>query len=276
MSELTIARYFDVRETTDDASTTAVWTAQHDRPHFLVSEGAAYQVSLADTWDDVREAQRLRFQVFKSEYGAVMSGGTQGVDDDKFDAYCDHLIVRCAQTQDIVGTYRVLLPEQAKRIGRYYSQGEFFMPRIERQLSDVVELGRSCVHIDHRNGAVIMLLWSAIARYMRHHGHRYLIGCASVSMRDGGIQAASLWDQFKSSCLVDPMLEAFPKNRLQLDEISRSEPAFVPPLIRGYLRLGAKVCGEPNWDPDFNTADFLMLMDLEQIDPRYARHFGLS
>ncbi len=275
MSELTIARYFDTREPADDAPTTAVWTAQPHRLHFPVSEGAAYQVSLADAGDEVREAQRLRFQVFKREYSAVMSGGTQGIDDDEFDAYCDHLIVRCAQTQDIVGTYRVLLPEQAKRIGRYYSQGEVFMPRIERQLSDVVELGRSCVHVDHRNGAVIMLLWSAIARYMRHHGHRYLIGCASVSMRDGGIQAALLWDQFKSSCLVDPMLEAFPKNRLQLDEISRSEQAVVPPLIRGYLRLGAKVCGEPNWDPDFNTADFLMLMDLEQIDPRYARHFGL-
>lgn len=274
MSELAIARYFDTRDSVEHSSD-RVTLVDQPRPHFPVAEGAAYQVTLADSWEDIREAQRLRFQVFQSEYGAVMSTASEQIDEDEFDAYCDHLIVRCVRTQEIVGTYRVLLPEQAKRLGRYYSQGEFFMLRIERQLHNIVELGRSCVHVDHRNGAVIMLLWSAIARYMRHYGHQYVIGCASVSMRDGGAQAASLWDQFQSTCLVESVLEAFPKHRLQLETIARSGDVDVPPLIRGYLRLGAKVCGEPNWDPDFNTADFLMLMDIQQIDPRYARHFGL-
>jgi len=274
MSELTVAQYFNVLDSVENPPDRVALTEER-RPHFPAVEGAVYQVSLADSWDDVREAQRLRFQIFKSEYGAAMSMASENLDEDEFDSYCDHLIVRCVRTQEIVGTYRILLPRQARRIGRYYSQGEFFMLRIERQLHNVVELGRSCVHVDHRNGAVIMLLWSAIARYMRHYGHRYLIGCASVSMRDGGVQAATLWDQFQSTCLVEPMLEAFPKHRMQMEGIARSDRVTIPPLIRGYLRLGARVCGEPNWDPDFNTADFLMLMDLQQIDPRYARHFGL-
>lgn len=94
-------------------------------------------------------------------------------------------------------------------------------------------------------------------------------------MRDGGALAASLWGQFRQDAMVDPMLEAFPKHPLQLDEIPRLAKVEVPPLIRGYLRIGARICGEPNWDPDFNSADFLMLLDLQKIDPRYGKHFGL-
>ncbi|MEY3931950.1 MAG: hypothetical protein RLZZ259_832, partial [Pseudomonadota bacterium] len=161
-------------------------------------------------------------------------------------------------------------------IGRYYSQSEFFMTRIERQIPNLVELGRSCVDPEHRNGAVIMLLWSAIIRYMRHHNRRHLIGSASVSMRDGGTQAASLWNRFRSESMVDSLLEAFPKHPLALSRIPVDTKVQEPALIRGYLKIGAKVCGEPSWDPDFNTADFLLLMDLQSMHPRYARHFGLE
>lgn len=235
-----------------------------------------YQVSLAEVTDDVRQAQHLRRAVFGAEYGASFLGADNQLDQDEFDVVCDHIIVRCRRTSEVVGTYRILLPQTAQAVGRYYSQGEFFMSRLERQLPGVAELGRSCVHPEHRNGAVIMLLWSAIARYMRWHQCTHLIGCASVSMRDGGVQAASLWDRFRAEFLIDPILEAFPKHPLPLDAIVRDSDAAPPPLMRAYLRVGARVCGEPSWDPDFNTADFLMLLDLSRIDPRYARHFGLS
>ncbi len=189
---------------------------------------------------------------------------------------CDHIIVRCHQTSEVVGTYRVLLPQSAARLGRYYSQNQFFMSRLQRQIPGAAELGRSCVHPDHRSGAVIMMLWSAIARYMRWKKCTHLIGCASVSMRDGGVQAASLWDRFCEEVMIDPTLEAYPKHPLPLRTIERNSASAPPPLMRGYLRVGARVCGEPSWDPDFNTADFLMLLDLSRVDPRYARHFGLT
>ena len=258
------------------AGFTPSWVSPASAPNFCAAKGSSYEVGLAHSQDDVREAQRLRYEVFKREYGARFIDSAAGLDTDSFDPYCDHLIVRSKGTGEVVGTYRVLLPEQAHHIGRYYSQSEFFMTRIERQIPNLVELGRSCVDPEHRNGAVIMLLWSAIFRYMRHHNRRYLIGCASVSMRDGGTQAASLWNRFRSESMVDSLLEAFPKHPLALSRIPVDTKAQEPALIRGYLKIGAKVCGEPSWDPDFNTADFLLLMDLQSMHPRYARHFGLE
>ena len=258
------------------AGFTPSWVSPASAPNFCAAKGSSYEVGLAHSQDDVREAQRLRYEVFKREYGARFIDSAAGLDTDSFDPYCDHLIVRSKGTGEVVGTYRVLLPEQAHHIGRYYSQSEFFMTRIERQIPNLVELGRSCVDPEHRNGAVIMLLWSAIIRYMRHHNRRHLIGCASVSMRDGGTQAASLWNRFRSESMVDSLLEAFPKHPLALSRIPVDTKAPEPALIRGYLKIGAKVCGEPSWDPDFNTADFLLLMDLQSMHPRYARHFGLE
>ena len=258
------------------AGFTPSWVSPASAPNFCAAKGSSYEVGLAHSQDDVREAQRLRYEVFKREYGARFIGSAAGLDTDSFDPYCDHLIVRSKGTGEVVGTYRVLLPEQAHHIGRYYSQSEFFMTRIERQIPNLVELGRSCVDPEHRNGAVIMLLWSAIIRYMRHHNRRHLIGCASVSMRDGGTQAASLWNRFRSESMVDSLLEAFPKHPLALSRIPVDTKVQEPALIRGYLKIGAKVCGEPSWDPDFNTADFLLLMDLQSMHPRYARHFGIE
>jgi putative hemolysin len=255
-------------------SSNAVLLRAHPSAGHQSSEDRLYHVGLAESADEVREAQRLRFQVFQAEYGARFVSDRLGLDVDEFDRYCQHLIVRSSDTGEVVGTYRILTPENAARIGRYYCEGEFFMTRLTRQTRRIVELGRSCVHPAHRTGSVIMLLWGGIFRFMREHGYSHLIGCASVSMRDGGATAASLWDQFSASKMVDPSLECFPKTPLSLDRISRADSAEAPALIRAYLRVGARVCGEPNWDPDFNTADFVMLLGLDSMNPRYLRHFS--
>ncbi len=259
-------------ESSSSSSNAALLRARPVRPH-QQSEDRLYQVGLAESIDEIREAQRLRFQVFQAEYGARFSSEGLGLDVDEFDAYCQHLIVRSTETGEVVGTYRILTPENAARIGRYYCEGEFFMTRLTRQTPRLVELGRSCVHPAHRTGPVIMLLWGGIFRFMREHRYSHLIGCASVSMRDGGGVAASLWDQFGASKMVDSTLECFPKTPLNLGRISRAA-AEAPPLIRAYLRVGARICGEPNWDPDFNTADFVMLLGLGSMNPRYLRHFS--
>jgi putative hemolysin len=271
MSQLNIQRYLD--QAKPDQFRPA-WLSNKKELYFPFAKSSSYRVDLACNIEELREAQRLRFNVFHDEFGAVFSTREQGMDIDTFDEYCDHLIVRHVSSGCVVGTYRLLLPMQAKRIGRYYSQSEFYMIRIERQISGLVELGRSCVHADHRNGPVINLLWAAIARYMRHYQCTHLIGCASVSMRDGGATAAALWEQFQCGALIDPVLEAFPRHPLPVDQIECAQSVQVPPLIRGYLKLGAQICAAPNWDPDFNTADFLMLLDLSKMNPRYARHFG--
>lgn len=253
----------------------ATFGADRNPALFEPKNSSAYCVTLASGIEDLREAQRLRYDVFSSEYGVCFRASGPKLDEDEFDAYCKHIIAREQSSQQVVGTYRVLLPEQAKLLGRYYSEGEFYMTRIRRQLGRLAELGRSCVHVEHRTGAVILLLWSAIIRLMRQHHCSHAIGCASVSMRDGGTRAATLWNHFQDGFLVDPLLESFPKNKLPLGVLALEKQVLVPPLVRGYLKVGARVCGEPNWDPDFNTADFLMLLDLSGMNPRYARHFGI-
>lgn len=235
-----------------------------------------YLLSLACSLDEVREAQRLRYRIFTEEYQATIRTRIPGVDEDFYDSFCDHLLVRDAQSMEVVGTYRILPPEQARKLGGYYSESEFFINRLQTLRNSMVELGRSCVHEDHRNGGVIMLLWSGIAQYMQHYGYRHLIGCASVSMRDGGKAAATLWDRLSEKSLAAPDALGFPKHPLPLDTLDRVEDVVEPPLIKGYVRVGAKICSAPSWDPDFNTADFLMLLSLDQMAPRYARHFGLA
>jgi putative hemolysin len=235
------------------------------------AQAPSLEVCLAKTAAEVLEAQKLRFNIFSEEYGADL--GSNGIDHDVFDAYCDHLLVRNSQTGEVVGTYRILAPENAARLKCWYSETEFFMNRIERLRKTTVEVGRSCVHPDYRNGAAIMLLWSGIAQYMKLGGYKHLIGCASVSLRDGGHQAASLFKQLEPH-LAEASCQVFPKNRLPVERLRCDVEIEPPPLVKGYLRLGAVVCGEPAWDPDFNTADFMMLLSIDRMSPRYARHFG--
>lgn len=229
------------------------------------------EVKLATSPAEVLEAQRLRFNIFSEEYGAML--GNSGIDHDVFDAFCDHLLVRDADTQEVVGTYRILPPENASKLNCWYSETEFFMNRIERLRQSTVEVGRSCVHPDYRSGAAIMMLWSGIAQYMKLGGYKHLIGCASVSLRDGGHQAASLFKKLEPY-LAPADCQVFPKNRLPIERFNSDVDIDPPPLVKGYLRLGAKVCGDPAWDPDFNTADFMMLLSIDGMSQRYARHFG--
>jgi putative hemolysin len=230
------------------------------------------QVAWARDDDALRDAQRLRYRVFSEEMGARLSGPA-GLDVDAFDAYCDHLLVRDLDTLQVVGTYRVLPPHQAARIGRLYAESEFDVSRLTHLRPKLVEVGRSCVHPDYRNGAVIMSLWGGLAAYMMQNGYETMLGCASVGMIDGGHYAANLYTSLPAEALTAPEYRAFPHTPLPVEELRTGANVSPPPLVKGYLRLGAKICGAPAWDPDFNTADFLTLFRLSEINARYARHF---
>lgn len=228
-------------------------------------------VGFARTQSDIIEAQRLRYRVFAGEMGANLPSRTPGVDHDIYDPYCRHLVVRDTQSGEIVGTYRILSPENARQIG-YYSENEFDLTRLQHLRSRLVEIGRSCVHPDYRTGATITLLWAGLAEYMTEGGYDYLMGCASISMADGGHAAASLYNRLAEH-LGPAEYRVFPRCPLPLAALQNDLPAETPPLIKGYLRAGAWICGEPAWDPDFNTADLPILMPMAKVANRYAKHY---
>ena len=240
-------------------------------------EHGALSVSWAKHGDEIRQAQRLRFRVFADEMGARLSTTVPGHDIDLFDNYCEHLLVRDQVTREVVGTYRLLTPAQAIRVGSTYSDTEFDLTRLRSLRERMVELGRSCVHPDHRHGGVIMTLWGALAEFMVRNKLDTMIGCASIPMLHNGIVsgdvAASIWQQLKSTHLAPIEHPARPRLPLPVERLNSSLEVEPPALIKGYLRLGAKVLGAPAWDPDFNTADLPMMMRIQDLPGRYRKHF---
>jgi putative hemolysin len=225
---------------------------------------ARYSLVLATDDAAVRAAQRLRHTVFATELGAVLHAAVPDVDSDEFDKHCDHLIVRENTTSAVVGTYRMLPPGRTDRL---YTDGEFHLGPLAGLRGDLVEIGRSCVHPDHRTGAVINLMWAGITRYLHLRNMRWLIGCASVPLAD----AAGVWQRVTPKHLAPPALRVAPRRAWPVDTPVR--PVVTPPLLKGYLRLGAWVCGPPAHDPDFGVADLPVLMSMDRMDPRYLRHF---
>ena len=234
-------------------------------------------VSWARHQDEVREAQRLRYQVFALEMGANLAKTLPGHDIDLFDDYCEHLLVRDGETQQVIGTYRVLTPAQAKRAGGMYSDIEFDLVRLRSLRSRMVELGRSCVHEDHRNGSVILALWGALAEFMGRNQLDTMIGCASIPMQHNGVPgghaAASIWRQLSRTHLADIEYRVTPRLALPVEKLDNSLQVEPPALIKGYLRLGARVLGAPAWDPDFNSADLPMMVRVSDLPKRFQKPF---
>lgn len=224
-----------------------------------------YTVGLATSAADVQAAQRLRHQVFAEELGARLDSPVSGLDVDRFDAYCDHLLVR--DGREVVGTYRLLPPG---RMDRLYSDGEFDLANLAGIRNDLVEVGRTCVHPGHRSGAVVGLMWAGIARYMVSGGHKWLGGCCSVPLDDRGTMAAGVVGRVP----LGPEEYRVTPLRPWRGRAKAPSGRFVPPtLLRGYLRLGSWVCGPPAHDRDFDTADFFVLLSMANVNDRYLRYF---
>lgn len=242
-----------------------------------ITESSGIAVAWARHHDEVRAAQRLRYSIFAGEMGARLSTPLPEHDIDLFDDYCEHLLVRDADSQEVIGTYRVLTPAQALRVGSTYTDTEFDLTRLRSLRERMVELGRSCVHADYRHGGVIMALWGALAEFMVRNQLDTMIGCASIPMMHNGVVsgevAASIWHQLKQTHLAPIELQVRPRLPLPVEQFNHALTAEPPALIKGYLRLGARILGAPAWDPDFNTADLPMLMRITDLPPRYRKHF---
>ncbi len=259
------------------------------------------EVRLAKTKADVKRAQRLRYDVFYREMSAKPSLTAQmrRRDEDRYDAICDHLLVvdtssspaeagsrqwRSKRQPRVVGTYRVLRQEVARHTGGFYTQGEYDIAPLIAERSPkyrFMELGRSCVLKPYRNKRTVELLWHGLWTYVREHKVDVMIGCASFEGIDPDEHATALsflyhhalappeW-RVRAHANMHTEMNLLPKDKVD----AKAALKALPPLIKGYLRLGAKVGDGAVIDRQFGTTDVLIVLPVESIDPRYFEHFG--
>jgi putative hemolysin len=239
-----------------------------------------YSLVLSNDPTQIEAAQRLRYDVFSSEPGFALTGHDDGLDADRFDEHCDHLLVREDNSGELVGCYRMLTPTGAIAAGGLYTATEFDVRSLDSLRPSLVEMGRAVVHNGHRNGAVVLLMWAGILAYLDHCDYDYVTGCVSVpvlvdgepagtqirGVRDFVLKRHAAPDEYQ----VRPYRPVVLDGRT-LDDIAPPARPVIPPLMRGYLRLGARICGEPAHDPDFGVGDFPALLDKRQADTRYLR-----
>jgi len=242
-------------------------------PTHALATAASYRARLASTAADLRAAQALRFEVFNIELdeGLAQSYDT-GLDADRFDAVCEHLVVEELASAAVVGTYRLQTGTRAAAALGYYSEREFDFRPYEAQRAQVLELGRACIHHDHRNFAVLNLLWKGIAAYAQQQGARYLLGCSSLTSQDEASGLAA-WAQLEPHAAP-----AAWQTRPHAPFVCHGEPAAeapaIPRLLTAYLALGARICGAPAIDREFRTVDFLTWLDIESPSVQALQHRG--
>ncbi len=244
----------------------------------LLAESDNFIIKLADNRQEIEQAQQLRYEVFRREQGRLEScNGVGSIDVDEYDEYCLHLIVIDKESQAIVGTYRMHPGMVARKGIGFYSEREYTIRGLEKIADDVIEMGRSCVAAEYRTGAVVSLLWAGIAEIKRRTDAQYLIGCVSLETTDSKV-GWGLYHYLKRRYGVSELLSALPHQRFVLPmsdgELSDSELIkFIPPLFKGYIRLGAKICGEPVLDHEFGSIDFFVVMEFRTLPEKYTRHY---
>jgi putative hemolysin len=244
------------------ATLAALW---HDPASPLV-QTTDYEVLIASTLDEVRACQRLRYEVFNQELGeGLESSHSLGLDRDQFDVICDHLMVRETITGEVVGTYRMQSGYRARGNAGYYSEEFFDFTPYEFIRGQLLELGRACVHRDHRDSVVLLLLWKGILRYAQCTGARYLIGCSSLASQNP-IEGYALYHALQPEHIATDHLRTVPRMAHSMPEARIDDLQLkIPRLLRTYLDLSAKICGPPAIDREFKTIDFLTLLDLNEL-----------
>jgi putative hemolysin len=245
---------------------------------------ADFEVKIATEPSEIEQAQRLRFQVFNLELNkGLKSSYARGLDVDEFDPYCDHLLVRDLKSGDVVGTYRLMRGSQARQHIGFYSEKEFDLSQIKLLDGELMELGRSCARKDFRDRALIPLMWDAIAEQVKKHQVRYLFGCGSLYTTEVG-EVSAMFSMLKNKYYAPDTYRVLPVDACEFtglsDDVSISDEQALfqklPSLIKGYLRIGALVCGPPALDAEFGTADFFLLLDFGTLKEAYLKRLGLT
>jgi putative hemolysin len=231
-------------------------------------------VKTADSSEELKEALRLRHDVFLAEM--LKRKKKSGLDKDKFDKTCDHLIIIDKRINKIIGTYRL---QSSLHTKKYYTATEFHMRHIKRLPGNKLELGRACVHPDHRNGITIALLWEGITAYIAASESSYLFGCSSIKTMDKE-EIRQIYYYLKQCGHIADNHLVRPRGKFKVPGFKRQvhrhplpteliEPGLmrdkIPSLLSSYLKVGAKVCGVPALDKSFKCIDFMTLMNVEDI-----------
>ena len=240
----------------------------------VVASPAHYTTRIAKTSDEIRAAQVLRFEVFNLELNeGLQESYATGLDEDPFDAFCDHLIVKHLPSSQVVGTYRMQPGLSAAAHLGFYSAQEFEFDVFERLRREIVELGRACVQRQHRNLIVLGLLWKGVADYAREKQARYLLGCSSITSQDPAVGASAYADLCRHHLVShEYRTRPRPESECCLEALA-ADPAKIPKLLRAYLTIGAKICGPPALDREFRTIDFLTMLDLSALPEAVRQRF---
>ncbi len=230
-------------------------------------------VKRARTPREVDRCLRLRYEVFATELGAALRSAEDGMDRDRFDRHAVHLMVYDRLSGETVATTRLLTSEGAVRAGSFYSETEFELAPVLARGGRFLEVGRTCIHPEYRSGMALALLWRGIAGELLRHEADYLMGCASIPLSAGGHYVASAMSYLRARHLAPPPLRVRPRVPLACDTVPVPAQPRLPTLLRGYLRQGAMVCGEPYWDAEFGVADLFVLLDRAGLAHRYRRRF---
>lgn len=254
--------------------TPALVPLRRKQPPLLSPQSSSKKLTATVTRNrrEIFAAQRLRYKVFTEEFGASIKS-RRGIDKDRFDRHCRHVIVKEGSTGQIVGYTRVLTDVASLKTKGFYSETEFDMAPMYNLPGRVLEIGRTCIHPEYRNGGTIAVLWARVAEMLVEEGFDYLIGCASISLADGGFAAQSILQQLRTKYMADEAYRVAPRIPLLLKNEDAIGQVKMPALLKAYLRMGARVCGEPFWDADFNVADVFIMLDMKDLSHRYSKHF---
>jgi putative hemolysin len=250
-----------------------------------------YRLRLAETAQDREAACRLRFRVFNIELGEGLDSSYEtGLDVDRFDCVCEHLLVEDKQSRRVVGTYRMQSGDTAARNLGYYSEQEFNLAPYEPLRAGILELGRASIDREHRTPDVLMLLWRGIAEYATRMGLRYLLGCSSLNSNDpaegwqmyaqlGNFRVPAEFETTPAAAYACPVqqqdanAQPLPCASDRGAAAETATPVKVPKLLKTYLAIGARIAAPPAWDREFRTIDFLTLLDLHQLSAAARNRF---
>jgi len=257
------------------------WKLREFKPKFpIFIESKRYIIKTVENSGELEKVLKLRYKIFYKE--RINKTCFIGIDFDKFDLISDHLIIIDKQTDLIVATYRLICSRFANT---YYSETFFQIDNIKEAKGVKLELGRACIHSDHRNGPVMVLLWKGLSEYMKEVSAKYLFGCSAIQTTNI-IEVSLLYKYIKDLYLSSDDLRVFPKEPYKLqglgnyietynkfDVSTERIRNFIPPLLKGYFKAGSVICGEPAIDKNLGSADFFTVLDVDAISKTHEKKY---
>lgn len=256
---------------------------RHFEPHVNLSfERGNFLIKTAENGTELEQALRLRFEVFHKEF--MRKRRTYGVDIDKLDFVCDHLLIIDKRIGKPIGTYRM---NCSRFNDTFYSAGEFEIKELLDLPGHKLELGRACIHKDYRNGSVMGLLWQGVAEYTFETKSKYMFGCTSIKTTDK-FESAMIYTWLRDQGHMTEEFSILPTKKFRfahfqacVDEIDEAGAKYnkekigetIPTLVHSYIRAGAKICGQPALDREFACIDFLTLLKVEDMSAKFARKY---